>query len=255
MKKVYLILAIVIILGMLIFFLNIKKENKRLENKNVDKKVSITNEDFLIYYPDLEKSIIKMYWKSDDGTPYKSMKEFISKLSDRKILFATNGEIYSKNYTPEGLYIENHKIISDLNLNNGEGNFYMRPNGVFYIENNKPMITDSNDFVYNKNISYAVQSGPLLIKNGEINKSFGENSNSLKVRSAVGIDKENKIFFYMSKKDISFYNFSKYALDELGCEQLLFLDGTISKMYFSGDRNISEQKYPFVTIISIEEKI
>ena len=117
------------------------------------------------------------------------------------------------------------------------------------------MITDSNDFVYNKNISYAVQSGPLLIKNGEINKSFGENSNSLKVRSAVGIDKENKIFFYMSKKDISFYNFSKYALDELGCELLLFLDGTISKMYFSGDRNISEQKYPFVTIISIEEKI
>ena len=54
---------------------------------------------------------------------------------------------------------------------------------------------------------------------------------------------------------MSFYEFSKYAKDKLKCKQLLFLDGTISKMYFSEDRNIPTQKYPFVTIISIEERI
>ena len=59
----------------------------------------------------------------------------------------------------------------------------------------------------------------------------------------------------MSRKEMSFYEFSKYAKDNLRCRQLLFLDGTISKMYFSEDRNIPTQKYPFVTIISIEERI
>lgn len=254
MKKEYLFFGMFVILGILVFFINTKKENGIFRNKNTGEKISINNEDFLIYYPELENSVIKMYWKSDEGTPYENMKKFISKLSNKNILFVTNGGIYSKDYTPEGLYIENYKIISKLNLNIGEGNFYMKPNGVFYVEDNKPLITDSNNFVYNKNISYAVQSGPLLIKNGEINKLFNKSSKSFKIRSAVGIDKNNKVFFYMSKKDINFYDFSKYALEKLNCEQLLFLDGTISKMYFSSNKKIPKQKYPFVTIISIEEK-
>ena len=76
----------------------------------------------------------------------------------------------------------------------------MKPNGVFYIEDGKPKISDSEEFQYNKNISYAVQSGPLLIKNGEINKEFSDNSKSFKIRSAVGLDDQNKVFFLYEQK-------------------------------------------------------
>ena len=253
MKKGYIILAVAIILGILFLLFYMNKKNVISKNLKIGER--ITNSDFLIYKPDLEKSDIKMYWKSEDGTAYKNIKNFISKSSEKKILFVTNGGIYTENYTPEGLYIENYKLMSELNLRKEFGNFYMKPNGVFYIENGKPIISDSEEFQYNKNISYAVQSGPLLIKNGEINKEFSSDSKSFKIRSAVGLDNENKVFFYMSKKEISFYEFSKYALDNLDCKQLLFLDGTISKMYFNGDEDIPKQKYPFVTIISIEERI
>ncbi len=253
MKKIYFVLAVVIILGMLFSLFYINK--KASVSKNIKIGERIIESDFIIYKPDLEKSEIKMYWKSDDGNAYKDIKNFISKSSGKKLLFVTNGGIYTENYTPEGLYIENYKLISELNLKNEAGNFYMKPNGVFYIEDGKPKISDSEEFQYNKNISYAVQSGPLLIKNGEINKEFSDNSKSFKIRSAVGLDDQNKVFFYMSRKEMSFYEFSKYAKDNLRCRQLLFLDGTISKMYFSEDRNIPTQKYPFVTIISIEERI
>ena len=253
MKKTYLVLAVVIILGMLFFLFYMNQKNSI--SKNIKTGERIIDSDFIIYKPDLEKSNIKMYWKSDDGNAYKDIKNFISKSSEKKLLFVTNGGIYTENYTPEGLYIENYKLISELNLRNESGNFYMKPNGVFYIEDGKPKISDSEEFQHNKNISYAVQSGPLLIKDGEINKEFSDTSKSFKIRSAVGLDNHNKVFFYMSRKEMSFYEFSKYAKDNLKCRELLFLDGTISKMYFSEDNNIPKQKYPFVTIISIEEKI
>ena len=130
----------------------------------------------------------------------------------------------------------------------------MQPNGVFYIQNNQPKISESKAFEYNENISYATQSGPLLIENGVINKKIGKNSESFKIRSAVGIDRENKVFFLMSSEKINFYDFSKYALDKLNCKELLFLDGTISKMYFADEKKIPEHNYPFAVIITSEKR-
>ena len=66
--------------------------------------------------------------------------------------------------------------------------------------------------------------------------------------------KANKVFFLMSSETINFYDFSKYALDKLNCKDLLFLDGTISKMYFAEENKIPEQDYPFVVIITAEKK-
>ena len=58
----------------------------------------------------------------------------------------------------------------------------------------------------------------------------------------------------MSSKKINFYDFSKYALDKLNCKDLLFLDGTISKMYFADEKKIPEQDYPFAVIITSEKR-
>ena len=195
-----------------------------------------------------------MYWKDKNNEAYSELSKFISKNSGNKVNFATNGGIYSINYKPEGLYIENYQVLSEINLRDGEGNFYMKPNGIFYIKDGQPEISVSEKFKHTKDISYAVQSGPVLIKNGVINSKTGKDSKSLKIRSAVGIDKNNKVFFLMSSEKINFYNFSKYALDNLNCRDLLFLDGTISKMYFADEKNIPVQEEPFVVIITSEKK-
>ncbi|HBL0700856.1 TPA: hypothetical protein LON41_005392, partial [Escherichia coli] len=51
----------------------------------------------------------------------------------------------------------------------------------------------------------------------------------------------------------NFYDFSCYAKAKLNVEQLLYLDGTISHMYMKGGA-IPWQRYPFVTMISVERK-
>ena len=232
---------IIIILGILIIlgFINIKK---------------IFNNDIIVYSPNLKKQNIKMYWKDKDGKAYSKIENFILKQNNKQIKFVTNGGIYTDQYTPEGLYIENYKVISELNLKSGDGNFYLEPNGVFYIEGGIAKIKSSKDFIYNEKIEYAVQSGPILIKEGQINKKFKKDSKSKKIRSAVGLNKDNKVFFLLSKREMTFYDFSEYALKNLGCIDLLFLDGTISKMYFSKEKSIDHQEYPFVTIITVEDK-
>ena len=45
-----------------------------------------------------------------------------------------NGGIYDESYAPLGLYIENGQQKVALNLASGEGNFFIRPGGVFYVE-------------------------------------------------------------------------------------------------------------------------
>ena len=233
MKKIYL-LILVLVLGITgIFFMKFSKKTKETseitdtfsdnaEEKGVVYGKKIEDRGFTVYKPDLNKEIIKMYWKDENNKAYSELSKFIQENTGNKINFATNGGIYSEEYEPNGLYIENHKIISKINLADGEGNFYMQPNGVFYIQNNQPKISESKAFEYNENISYATQSGPLLIENGVINKKIGKNSESFKIRSAVGIDRENKVFFLMSSEKINFYDFSKYALDKLNCKDLLF---------------------------------
>ena len=233
MKKIYL-LILVLVLGITgIFFMKFSKKTKETseitdtfsdnaEEKEVVYGKKIEDRGFTVYKPDLNKEIIKMYWKDENNKAYSELSKFIKENTGDKINFATNGGIYSEEYEPNGLYIENHKIISKINLADGEGNFYMQPNGVFYIQNNQPKISESKAFEYNENISYATQSGPLLIENGVINKKIGKNSESFKIRSAVGIDRENKVFFLMSSEKINFYDFSKYALDKLNCKDLLF---------------------------------
>ena len=265
MKKINL-LILVLVLGVTgIFFMKFSKKTKEIseitdnfsdnaEEKEIIYGKKIEDRDFTVYIPDSNKEIIKMYWKDKNDKAYSELSKFIQENPGDKIKFATNGGIYSEEYKPNGLYIENHKIISKLNLDDGEGNFYMQPNGVFYIQDNQPKISESKSFEYNENISYATQSGPLLIENGVINKKIRKNSESFKIRSAVGIDRENKMFFLMSRKKINFYDFSKYALDKLNCEELLFLDGTISKMYFADEKKVPEQDYPFAVIITSEKR-
>ena len=232
-----------IVSGKMKFYIQNIESEKRVEDKN-----------FIVYKTKLENKAVKMNWLDNNGKALNSMKRFVEYTGKDKILFATNGGIYKENYTPEGLYIENYLLMSEINLKDGEGNFYVKPNGIFYIKNGKPYITDSEKFVYDKDIQYAVQSGPLLIENGKISTKFSPDSKSLKLRSGVGVTDDGELVFLMSSEKVNFYEFMEYALKKLNCKDFLFLDGTISKMYFKEDKRIPEQNYPFVTIISIEEK-
>lgn len=195
---------------------------------------------------------VKMYWKSNDGKIYGSINQLKKELENKKekLIFAMNGGMYQKDQSPQGLYIENHKILNSLNESEGNGNFYLKPNGVFLINSdNTAYISTTDSFKYNKNIKYATQSGPMLLVNGEIHKSFNLSSKNLNIRNGVGIIDENTIIFAMSKKEINLYDFANY-FKKMGCKQALYLDGYVSRTYLP-EKNWIQTDGNFGVIIGV----
>lgn len=196
-----------------------------------------SDENFVSYTVNPKKANVKLYWKNDKGevlNNFKKMKSFIEEKNE-KLLFAMNGGMFHRNYSPVGLYIENSKMIRKLNNSSGKGNFYLKPNGTFYITSeNIANICQTSKFVYNDNIKYATQSGPMLVINNKIHSAFTKGSKHLNIRNGVGILPNNELFFAMSTEKISLYDFAEYFKNK-GCKNALFLDGYVSKIYYPAE--------------------
>ena len=182
---------------------------------------------------DLKKQNLKLYWKNDKGEILKSFKNLNNHIKSKKetLVFAMNGGMYMKNRTSLGLFIENGVTKKKINkVKEAFGNFYMQPNGIFYItDSNQGFVCQTDSFV-NKNIKYATQSGPMLVIDGKMHPKVKKGSKNLNNRNGVGIIPNNKLVFAMSKEKINFYNFATY-FKSLGCKNALYLDGYVSRTY------------------------
>jgi uncharacterized protein YigE (DUF2233 family) len=45
-----------------------------------------------------------------------------------------NAGMYHEDFSPVGLYVEDGKEIAPLNTADAPGNFFMKPNGVFFVD-------------------------------------------------------------------------------------------------------------------------
>jgi len=120
--------------------------------------------------------------------------------------------MYNRDHTPQGLHIEKGTQITPLNkISEGYGNFYLQPNGIFYLTNDrKAQVIQSDSFVINENISFATQSGPMLLIDGEIHPKFRVGSANLHIRNGVGVLPDGRTLFVMSKEKINFYDLDPY---------------------------------------------
>lgn len=211
--------------------------------------------EFGIYQPNLDQEEIVSFYKNQDGEHYITLQDAIKaqQQNNTDILFLMNGGIYTDQYHPGGLYIENHQLIQKINLNKGRDNFHTQPNGVFYMQHGKPYIVKSQDFTYDETISTAIQSGPLLMNNGKIYSHFTNKSTSKYVRNAVCIDKDQQVYFAQSFNPSNMYQFAKALKDRLSCDTLLYLDGFLSNMIDKKGQK-EEQIRPFVTMIGTKPK-
>lgn len=149
-----------------------------------------------------------------------------------QLSFAMNAGMYHADYSAVGLYIEASQQKQKLNrIKQGFGNFYIQPNGVLAWNQDKAMIMTTADYSKLKwNADYATQSGPMLVIKGEINPQFLQHSTSLKIRNGVGI-KDQTLYFVISDKAVSFYQFAQFFKQELNVQNALYLDGSISSAY------------------------
>ncbi len=209
----------------------------------------------LSYTVDPKKQNLKLYWKNDQGEILGSIQNLKTYIESKNLTltFAMNGGMYMQNSKPLGLFIQEGVMHKNINKADGNGNFYLKPNGIFYLTtDNVPFVCKTTDFVNHKNIKYATQSGPMLVIDGQIHSAFKENSSNLNIRNGVGILPNNNVVFAISKTAINFYDFAKY-FQQLGCKNALYLDGFVSRAYLPEKKWIQTDGN-FGVIIGITEK-
>jgi uncharacterized protein YigE (DUF2233 family) len=145
-----------------------------------------------------------------------------------------NGGIFEPTGVPSGLLIQDGKQMRPLNRDDGDGNFFLKPNGVFLTTGDSAAVIDSADFPpEGAKIRYAVQSGPLLLHRGKPHPAFRPASESRLHRNGIGITAEGEVKFAMTEIDSPrFPNLYEFAIffRELGCTDALFLDGDLCQM-------------------------
>lgn len=226
------------------------------------KTVSYHGTTYFLYEPDLKTQDIIFHFEGSERVRTRNIGEIKAEYGNR-LAFATNGGIFNPNGEPVGLYINQGETIYPLNTDQGAGNFFLKPNGVFYINKyGSPNILSTSKFEsaykgdYSK-INYALQSGPMLFTGGNMNSAFRKNSNNRYVRSAVGLlnYKTQQIVFVLSKTPVNFYDFASFLREELDCSHALYLDGNISQMYNPDiGLELEQASNDFSVIISIINK-
>jgi uncharacterized protein YigE (DUF2233 family) len=176
-----------------------------------------------------------------------------SRTRGKSLRFATNAGIFSWTYNPLGLFIKDGQEIVALNSDEGSGNFYMKPNGVFYVEAQVAHIVETSQYHPSGKVTLASQSGPLLLINGRLNPAFKKGSDNRTIRNGVGVKDGREAFFAISNGGINFWDFSELFRDKLGCENALYLDGLISKMYVPELRRDQKGGY-FAALFAVFEE-
>jgi uncharacterized protein YigE (DUF2233 family) len=201
-----------------------------------------------------EEQRLRFFWKGDDGTPYGSIAALETALGERgeQLLFALNGGIYSKAFEPLGLYIERGKIYRELNGDEGGGNFFLKPNGVFYITEAGAAVVTTEAYAPQRQVINAVQSGPMLVSKGRLHPRFIPGYHSKHVRNGVGVDAQGRVVFAMSSNPVNFHDFGTLFRDRLQCPDALYLDGKIAALYAPALKRFATWSWrPFVTLIGM----
>ena len=124
------------------------------------------------YTIDPRQQTLGFFWKDKAGNTIKNFQALQQSVAaeNRQLVFAMNGGMFKKGLSPQGLYVENGKMLAPLDtVQDGYGNFYLQPNGVFYLTDDKrAFVVQTRDFVFADNIQFATQSGPMLLIDGAL---------------------------------------------------------------------------------------
>lgn len=149
-----------------------------------------------------------------------------------RVLFAMNAGMYDPAGKPVGLFVARGKTEHPPTLGGGEGNFFLLPNGVFWIDGaSAPHVGDTVVFASDgAKPVWATQSGPLLVTAGQLHPKIMPNGSSRLVRNGVGV-RDGEALFVISHGPVSFGRLARFMRDGLGCPDALYLDGVVSSVW------------------------
>jgi uncharacterized protein YigE (DUF2233 family) len=183
---------------------------------------------------DPRRDDIRLFLSGPDDKPYGSLGALASALKQKgeKLAFAMNAGMFGQDQSPVGLYVEDRRKLHDADTRGGATNFHMKPNGVFWIGDGVAGVTETSRYLASTPPTrYATQSGPMLIIDGKVHPKIRPDGTSQKIRNGVGACKGGAVTFAIADDPVTFDTFARLFRDNLGCQNALFLDGSVSSLY------------------------
>jgi len=200
---------------------------------------------------------VELVWADSKGKPLRSFPAAAKYLKEtgKTPLTLMNGGIFEPGGIPSGLFVQGGKVLRPVNGREGDGNFYLKPNGIFLIGDQGAAVIATGEWpLKGVNVRCAVQSGPLLLRRGKVHSRFNAGSKSRLVRNGVGVTKEGEVILvvtdFKSPKLPNLYEFAQ-LFRQLGCDDALFLDGDLSQMR-SGEE-LERRSNRFGSIVAVIE--
>ncbi len=162
----------------------------------------------------------------------------VAESEHRQTIVLMNGGMFGQDHGPVGLFVANGEARHTLNLRDGDGNFHLKPNGVFWLDTRGiAHVTVSEGFDADRSpVMFATQSGPMLLIDGTVHPEFRPDSTNKLVRNAVGVSSNgDTVHLVISQGAVRFHDLATLFRDKLACEDALFLDATVSKLWTDGD--------------------
>ena len=227
--------------------------------------LSFESVNYHVYEIDPSKEALQLVWKDAHGNPYHNLigAERALQAQGKRLRFITNAGIYKKangintGYQPEGLHIEDGKELIPLNTSTGTGNFYLQPNGVFFLgDDGKAGVEPTSRYARTgRKPRLACQSGPLLVDRGSIHPKLNPQGTSKRLRNGVGVREDGTIIFAItaSGEVVNFHGFARFFRDVLQCPSALYLDGDIWKMAVDPAKDAIDPTGVFAAMFAIWE--
>lgn len=212
----------------------------------------------------LEPKSLQILWKDASGQPYRTFDRVQSHLAmqGKTVKFLMNAGIFEPGGIPSGIHVESSKEDHPLNLAAGTGNFFLKPNGVFWIESvvEEAFIADAAGFqkrsaglktMSSRGLRLAVQSGPMLLIDGQRHPAFKDGSPNKLHRNGVGVDSKGRVVFAITAKgeEVNFWDFAGLFL-KLDCRNALFLDGDISHMEVNPAKPVESNQFAAMFVVA-----
>ena len=167
------------------------------------------------------------------GANYRSLAKLAEAMDGETVAFAMNAGMYDDDGDPIGYFVEESERLKTLNTADGEGNFHLKPNGVFFGTGDTWEIRTTEDFLANVSDrpEFGTQSGPMLLIDGKVHPEITEDGPSRLIRNGVGVDEKGRAHFVISNAPLSFGKFARFFRDELKTPNALYLDGSVSALW------------------------
>jgi len=208
---------------------------------------------------DVHREDLRLFLNDAAGNPLQTFAALERSLAYQglHVTFAMNAGMFQPNYAPVGLFIADGKQVKRLNTADGTDNFTLKPNGVFFLGPNGVGVVESSQFAaIGNSVSFATQSGPLLVQGGAIHPRLSATSVSRLIRNGVGVDNAGIAIFAITEDSMNLHEFARLFRDVLHCPNALYFDGNVSSVYVPAQRvNIQRSQLgPMIAVVETAGK-